>query len=78
MSADPAAATPPQAGTAQMSGAGAVTEVVGNSPDKAARDLAQQAIFEDVDALLARLQHDIAGERAAMDALLLRLTSRAV
>jgi hypothetical protein len=80
-----AAATPPHAGAAQMSGArtgifaegDTVIEVVANSPDEAATELAQQAIFEDIDSILARLQHDFADERTAMDALLDRLTSKA-
>jgi len=76
MATDPAAATPPLAHTTQTSGAG--IEVVADSPSEAATDLAQQAIFADIDALLVRLQHDIAGERAAMDALLLRLSSTAM
>jgi hypothetical protein len=54
-----------------------VIEVVANSPDEAATELAQQAIFEDIDSILARLQHDFADERTAMDALLDRLTSKA-
>jgi len=40
-------------------------------------DRAQQSMFEDVDAILARVESGIAGERAAMDALLDRLSSAA-
>ena len=42
-----------------------------------ADDRAQQSMFEDVDAILARVESGIAGERAAMDALLDRLSSAA-
>jgi len=40
-------------------------------------DRAQQSMFEDVDAILARVESGIAGERTAMDALLDRLSSAA-
>ena len=40
-------------------------------------DRAQQSMFEDIDAILARVESGIAGERAAMDALLARLSSAA-
>jgi hypothetical protein len=41
------------------------------------RDQAQQSMFQDIDAILARLETGIAAERTAMDALLDRLTSKA-
>jgi hypothetical protein len=40
-------------------------------------DQAQQSMFRDIDAILARLEIGIAAERTAMDALLDRLTSKA-
>ena len=40
-------------------------------------DQAQQSMFRDIDAILARLETGIAAERTAMDALLDRLTSKA-
>lgn len=50
------------------------------SPDVDIRgidDSAQQSMFRDIDTILARLEIGIAGERAAMDALLDRLTKNA-
>ncbi len=40
-------------------------------------DKAQQSMFEDIDAILARVEGGIAGERTAMNALLDRLSNAA-
>ncbi|MGH6679051.1 MAG: hypothetical protein ACRD22_21865 [Terriglobia bacterium] len=47
-----------------------------NLPDET-DDQAQQTMFRDIDSALARLESGIAAERAAIDALLDRLTGRA-
>lgn len=46
------------------------------SPDETG-DQAQQSMFRDIDAILARVETGIAAERSALDTLLDRLTSKA-
>jgi hypothetical protein len=47
-----------------------------NAPDEA-EEQAEQSMFRDIDAMLARLESRIAAERTAVDALLDRLTTNA-
>jgi hypothetical protein len=47
-----------------------------NPPDEA-EEQAQQSMFRDIDAILARLESGIEAERSAVDALLDRLTTNA-
>ncbi|MGH7117315.1 MAG: hypothetical protein ACREE9_22835 [Stellaceae bacterium] len=47
------------------------------SPSDEAEEQAQQSMFRDIDAILARLESGIEAERTAVDALLDRLTTNA-
>jgi len=55
------------------------TRDAAREPDAALEgdDRAQQSMFEDIDAILARVESGIAGENAAMNALLDRLSNTA-
>jgi hypothetical protein len=45
------------------------------SPEAAPEQLAQQELYRDIDSTFARIEHKIASERTAIDALLNRLTA---
>ena len=59
-----------------LGGVGALSGTIPHSPSEA-DDFSQQAMFQDIDATLTRLENGIAAERTAMDGLLDRLTGKA-
>jgi hypothetical protein len=54
----------------------ALSDDLRHPPDEA-EEQAQQSMFRDIDAILARLESGIQAERTAVDALLGRLTTNA-
>ena len=59
-----------------VGGLGVLSGTIPHSPSDAG-DFSQQAMFQDIDATLTRLENGIAAERTAMDGLLDRLTGKA-
>lgn len=60
----------------KMALGGELWATIPHSPSEAG-DFSQQAMFQDIDATLTRLENGIAAERTAMDGLLDRLTGKA-